>query len=137
MLFWLQILNVADILLGPMLGAAKVSLVIQIRRYFDIQERPQRPFTIYAYSVLLVVAGYYFAIIFVAVFQCTPRKGLWDPTIASKCISVPQAVYVEGGFALLTDLLLFTLFAWLLARAGIEQLGGKALIGCIMTVALL
>ncbi|OAL44245.1 hypothetical protein IQ07DRAFT_636310 [Pyrenochaeta sp. DS3sAY3a] len=119
-----NLLNICDILYGPMLLVAKLSLLLQLHRHFLGLNRPKYHLKWLVYSTGVIIAGYYFSCIFQFALQCIPRHGLWDPSVHPKCANAPALTFAAGAFGLLTNLLLYILLLCLIYIAGSNQLGG-------------
>lgn len=133
----LKLLNICDILYGPMLAAAKLSLLLQLHRHFLSLNQPKYQLKWLVYSTGVIIAGYYFSCIFQFALQCIPRQGLWDPSVHPKCSNAPALTFAAGAFGLLTNLLLYLLLLSLVVIAGSNQLGGWPALLPVNIVALL
>lgn len=119
------------------MGAGKFDLLLQLWRYSLSDEKAKRRMKWLVYATGAVIFGYYFSCIFMFAMQCLPREAIWDPTVKAKCISSPGSTFAASAFGLLTDLMLFALFLWLILLLGSRQLGGWLCLGSITFVALL
>ncbi|KAH7394351.1 hypothetical protein BKA66DRAFT_456148 [Pyrenochaeta sp. MPI-SDFR-AT-0127] len=131
-----NLLNICDILYGPMLGTAKFALLLQLRRHALLPTTPKNRMNWLIYPTGVVIFGYYFSCIFQFAFQCVPRRGLWDPSANPKCGNMPALTFAAAAFGLLTNLMLYALLVWLIIIASPNQLGGWLALGPINIVAL-
>jgi hypothetical protein len=120
-----------------MLGTAKFSLLLQLRRHYLAQTNATPRMHWLIYKTGFVIFGYYFSCIFQFAFQYIPRNGLWDPTVHAKCSNVAALTFAAAAFGLLTNLMLYILLVWLMVTAGFARLGGWKSLLLINTVALL
>ncbi|TVY34272.1 hypothetical protein LSUB1_G007462 [Lachnellula subtilissima] len=49
------------------------------------------------------------AVMFALIFQCTPVSGVWDKSIASKCVNLNLLAYTAGGIAVALDVVILIL----------------------------
>lgn len=95
-----NLLNICDILYGPMLLLAKLSLLIQLHRHHAL------PRILY-YATGTLIVGYYFSCIFQFAFQCVPRRGLWDTTAHATCGNMTALTFCAAAFGLATNVGLY------------------------------
>jgi hypothetical protein len=107
-----------------MLGTAKFSILLQLRRHYFAQTHFKKRTAGTIYVTGCVIIGYYFSCIFQFAFQCMPRKGLWDSTVGAKCSNEAALTFAAAAFGLLTDLMLYVLFLYLMVLAGTARVGG-------------
>lgn len=53
--------------------------------------------------------AFYLTYLFVDIFECVPRRKIWDKTVLGKCISVNILLISPAGINLLSDYLILTL----------------------------
>ena len=60
--------------------------------------------------------AFYLAYLFVDIFQCVPRRKIWDPTVPGKCISVHVLLIAPAGINIVSDCLILVLPIYLISR---------------------
>jgi hypothetical protein len=132
-----QLLNICDILYGPMLCAAKSALLLQMHRRVQQRGVPKNRINWLMYPTGVVLVSYYVSCIFQFAFQCVPRQGLWDPEVHAQCGNATVLTFGAAAFGLLTNLMLYANLLWLIYIVGTRSLGGWLTLGPIHLVALL
>jgi hypothetical protein len=131
-----DLLNICDIFYGPMLLLAKLSLLLQLRRY-SVRTTSAKAMSWLIWPTGITIVGYYFSCIFQFAFQCVPRRGLWDSSVKATCGNAPALTFAAAAFGLLTDLLLYGLFVWIVSVKEVRDAGGWKVLTPIHVVALL
>lgn len=53
--------------------------------------------------------AFYMAYLFVGIFQCVPRRKIWDQSVPGKCISLNVLYIAPAGINIVSDLLIWAL----------------------------
>lgn len=97
------------------ISCAKISVLLMYHRIFA---HTSRRFHIALWATGAFIVAYNFVQFLVILFQCTPVKAAWDPTVpGAKCIKLMLELEVSGCFNALTDIITVCLPLPLLWRA--------------------
>jgi hypothetical protein len=100
-MMFLQALYQLPILYNPVQCGAKLALLLLYRRL-----APQRWYQATVWFVGFVVVGSSVAIMFAAIFACTPVRAAWDLTVVDgKCIDRPGLYQATAILGAITDLM--------------------------------
>ncbi|KAK1753389.1 putative PTH11-type G-protein coupled receptor protein [Echria macrotheca] len=100
----IKLTYVADIFYKLSLNMTKISiLLLYVRRFVAPW------FTASCRVMLGLMAAFLVATTITTIVQCTPVNALWDPTVAGTCIDGKAFWYFNGGFTILTDVILLAL----------------------------
>lgn len=100
-MWFLQALYQLPILYNPVQCGAKLALLLLYRRL-----APQRWYKATVWTVGFIVVGSSVAIMFAAIFACTPVRAAWDLTIVDpKCIDRPGLYQATAILGAVTDIL--------------------------------
>ena len=102
-----QFMDWIILLYGPLLFFAKFSVLLQLHHIFVVGHR-QPIFTIIQ-ALIWVNLSFYHAFLFVDIFQCVPRRKIWDSTVLGKCISIGTILIAPAVFNIVSDSLLLVL----------------------------
>ena len=108
----LYYVNVIYCLYGPTMLAAKLSVLLQIKRLF-VTDR-SRTDVVWVTVIVMIVANaiFYTGLFFSEVFQCWPREKIWNPALPGKCVDPNSATVVAGILNLVSDIGCLMLPAW-------------------------
>jgi uncharacterized membrane protein YiaA len=84
----------------------KLSICFLYRRLF---ERTKAVFNIALWSIIVLIAGYYFAAIMATIFTCTPVQKSWYKKMDGHCINTNSFFYANSGFNIGTDIMVILL----------------------------
>ena len=101
-------------LYGPLLFLAKLSVLLQLQRIFVISHRQPTFFIIQA--LIWANLGFYLAYFWVDIFQCVPRRKIWDKTVSGKCVSTNVFLIAPSGINIVSDCLILLLPIMLVSR---------------------
>ncbi|KAL8636467.1 MAG: hypothetical protein Q9228_006139 [Teloschistes exilis] len=97
------------------ISCVKISVLLMYHRIF---QNTSRRFHIALWATGAFIVAYNFVQFLVILFQCTPVKAAWDPTVpGAKCIKLMLELEVSGCFNALTDIITVCLPMPLLWRA--------------------
>jgi len=82
------------------IGCAKISVLLMYHRCF-----PSQRFRICLWAVGTFIAAYSFVQFLVIIFQCTPVRGAWDPSIKASCIHLMLELEIMGILNAITDII--------------------------------
>ena len=105
----LQLENAQEILYGPVILITKVSILLLYLRIFDGRHRVKTRTYISTQVVLYFNIIFYIAITVVKLFECIPRKKIWEPSTPGTCINFYALLYVTGVFNIISDIALIVL----------------------------
>ncbi|KAF2734333.1 hypothetical protein EJ04DRAFT_576987 [Polyplosphaeria fusca] len=109
--------NIVQILYSPPMFAAKLAVLLQIKRIFTAH---QKNFTYFAVWFLIAAnLAVYTAILFAFIFACYPREHIWNPFAEGKarCINTAATMISSSAINLISD---FTIL--ILPLLGISRL---------------
>jgi hypothetical protein len=92
----------ADLLFPTACSLTKISLCLTYYRLF-----PGRMDKIFCWSLSIFVILYTVACLFLSLFQCTPIKGYWDPSVKLKCINMRATLVSMAAMNSLSDFLVY------------------------------
>lgn len=99
-MLFLQALYQLPILYNPVQCGAKLSLLLLYRRL-----APQLWYKVSVWAVGFVVVGSSVAIMFAAIFACSPVRSAWDLTVPGTCIDRPALYQWTAILGAVTDIL--------------------------------
>ena len=102
-----QYVNYLIILYGPPVFFAKLSVLLQLQHIFIPKRRTPIFFVIQA--LIWANLAFYLAYLFVDIFQCVPRRKIWEPTVPGKCISTNVLNLAPAGINIVSDCLILVL----------------------------
>jgi len=99
-----QLVNVIQIEYSGAMLAAKVSILIQLKKIFCPGQIRNSVFWI-IFILNTVTIAYYISHFFVFIFLCWPREAIWNhtDTVVGRCIDYEAAMLVTGIVNLLLD----------------------------------
>ncbi len=100
-------MNWITVLYGPLLFFAKLSVLLQLHHIFVVGHR--QPVYLIVQILIWVHLTFYLAFLFVDIFQCIPRRKIWDPTVPGKCIPNNTILIAPAAFNIVSDSLLLML----------------------------
>ena len=103
----LNIENHSIILYGLLIFISKFSVLLQLQHIFITSRRQTVFFVIQA--LIWGNLAFYLAYMFIDIFECVPRRNIWDPTVPGRCISVNVLLIALAGINLLSDCLILAL----------------------------
>lgn len=96
-----QLANVLEIVYPPVMFAAKLAVLLQIKRTFITH---QEDFIYWAVQILIVgnlLA--YFACLVAFIFACWSREKIWNPHVPGKCIGTNTSILATSAINLVSD----------------------------------
>ena len=96
-----------DSLYGPILLAAKISILLQFLRIFVPIHRGVTYWTVHC----LIWTNLVFCTIasLVVIFQCHPRAKVWDPSISGHCVSGNLLLIISATINVVSDISILVL----------------------------
>lgn len=97
-----QLGNTTEMLYSPAIFVAKLSILLQFRRLFDIARTGKTHIAIH----VLIWANFwfYFPYLGATVFQCVPRHKIWDPFVRNGgCINLQAAFIAASAINVVSD----------------------------------
>ncbi|MCJ1242663.1 hypothetical protein MMC14_010672 [Varicellaria rhodocarpa] len=135
-----RITSYIDILYGPLIFAAKLSILLQFKRIFV----PRQKNVIYwcIYIIIWLNLLFYLIDTFVVAFACSPREKIWNPTIPGHCVNNNLNFVVTGICNIVSDfsILLLPLYSiWLLQlpfkkKLAVSAIFATGLFACISSI---
>ena len=124
--------NIYSILYAPSMGATKYFVCVQLRRIFCPHETSKLRSPVWWALQALIVTNvlYYVIFFFTFVFQCIPRRKIWDPTVEGRCLDSNTNAFVGGVINLILDIgaLIVPIWAiWHLQMTFKRKLGAVAI----------
>ncbi|KAM0803202.1 hypothetical protein BDR22DRAFT_55655 [Usnea florida] len=107
---FLYLCNIAEIIYGPVIFAAKWSVLLQLKRIFTPAKRDGVYWTINI--VTFMTFAFYLATMFSFIFQCSPREAIWNLEVKGKCINSIAATFSCGVINLFSDTATLALPLW-------------------------
>lgn len=103
----LLVYNIIEILYGPLIFVAKLTILLQFKRIFCPSKRGAIYWCIYA----LIWANLIFYLVdtLVLVFSCTPRAKINHPELPGHCLNSQANFVVTGGWNVFSDFSILTL----------------------------
>jgi hypothetical protein len=92
----------ADLLFPTACSLTKISLCLTYYRLF-----PGRMDKMFCWALSIFVILYTVACFFLSLFQCTPIKGYWDPSVEQKCINMRATLVSIAALNSLSDFLVY------------------------------
>ncbi|PVH93341.1 hypothetical protein DM02DRAFT_475412, partial [Periconia macrospinosa] len=107
LLYWL---NLFQVLFPPCSVCIKTALVLQYLRMFAPIRTLNNFMFIGGWATIALNFGFYFARMFVGIFECTPREKIWNKLYAGgTCIDNAKIHIATGFFNIFTDLVILSL----------------------------
>lgn len=118
----------------PAIFTTKTSILLQLLEIFVTQKRNYRWYTL----LTLMAANFVFFTIlfFIEIFQCIPRRKIWEPKVPGRCIAIQNTFVATGVINVVDDFIILILpiyWVWLLQM----PLKRKAQISLIFAAGLL
>ena len=82
-------------------------MLLQLQHVFVTSRRQTVFFVIQA--LIWANLAFYFAYLWVDIFQCVPRSKIWDPSVPGKCISTDALLIAPAGINIVSDCLILVL----------------------------
>ena len=100
-------INVHEIIYGVIILITKVSILLLYSRLFA----PSRKSMTYFFIQLLLCFNvlFYTAITLVKIFECTPRRKIWEKSTPGRCINIAALLYVTGTVNVCSDIAILIL----------------------------
>ena len=105
-------------------------MLLQLQHIFVTSHRQRIFFVIQA--LIWANLAFYFAYFWVDVFQCVPRRKIWDPSLPGRCISTTLLLIAPAGINIASDCLILVLPIFLVFRLQMtlkNKLGMGAIFG--------
>ncbi|MCJ1357428.1 MAG: hypothetical protein MMC33_007424 [Icmadophila ericetorum] len=74
----------------------KASILLQYLKIFVPQGRYRSPMLYAIHITLWLTISFYFAIMVVEIFACTPREKIWNPLVVGRCVN-PTAILIAAA----------------------------------------
>ena len=74
----------------------KASILLQYLKIFVPQGRYRSPMLYAIHITLWLTISFYFAIMVVEIFACTPREKIWNPLVVGRCVH-PTAILIAAA----------------------------------------
>ena len=100
----LQLFYLSIVFYNASLLAVKITFLLQYHRVFTV--RSMRRIFICA---LVLIGSWCLSQLLVAVFNCWPIAGFWDPTVKARCIPNLPFWYINAAGNIATDIAIFVL----------------------------
>ncbi|KAI9876590.1 MAG: hypothetical protein M1830_006168 [Pleopsidium flavum] len=128
----------AEALYAPGIAPVKFSILLLYHRLFRNRRLNVALWCVGAFVLCMTIAA-----VPLAIFACVPIKGIWDPTVKSRCINFNTWIIFHGSQNVVTDFLILCLpipLVWKLNMAtsrkvqvtGIFMLGGFTTLASII-----
>jgi hypothetical protein len=93
----------------PAILFTKLAILLQLLEIF-VPPQVIRNYRFYSLWTLIGLNSIFFtALMFIEIFQCVPRKKIWNPTIQGKCININQTFVATGVINVVDDWVILTL----------------------------
>ena len=119
---------------GPLIFFAKTSVLLQLQHIFVTSRR--QPVFLVIQALIWANLAFYLAYLWVNIFQCVPRRKIWEPNVPGTCISMNVLFIAPAGINIVSDCLILVLPIILVFRLQIT-LKNKIAIGAIFGSGLL
>lgn len=119
--------NVQEIIYGPIILITKVSILLLYSRLLAPSRKSATRFFINLLLYFNIL--FYTAITLVKIFECTPRKKIWERRTPGHCIDLVALLYVTGIVNICSDIaiLILPMFViWNLQLPPMRKLGVSA-----------
>ena len=103
-----QLGNIIEIVYGPTIWLAKLSVLLQYKHIFTPAKKPG----IVYWSIHALIWGnllFYFGDTLVVIFECQPRAKIWNFKLPGTCINGTANFIVTGGWNVVSDSLILAL----------------------------
>lgn len=102
-----QLANISQIIYGPLIFVAKLSILLLYLRAFTPNGRGNTFFAIH--FLLWFNLLFYTANTLTKIFQCTPRTKIWEPETPGRCVDVNSLIQTSAGLNVFSDFSLLVL----------------------------
>ena len=119
---------------GPLVFFAKLSVLLQLQHIFVTSRR--QPVFLVIQALIWANLAFYMAYLWVDIFQCVPRRKIWEPSVPGTCISINVLLISPAGINIVSDCLILVLPIILVFRLQMT-LKNKIAIGAIFASGLL
>ena len=122
-----KIVNTLEILYGPVMFITKLSILLQLINIFS----PARNGITYylCHFMLWFNLIFYTAIMFAAIFVCSPRHKFWEPMVPGTCVNIDTVNIITSVINACSDLVLLLLpivCVWQLQMSMRKKMGVSA-----------
>ena len=100
-------MNYIIIVYGPPVFFAKLSVLLQLQHIFVVSHR--QPIFFIIQTLIWANLAFYLAYFWIDIFQCVPRRKIWDTTVSGKCISTNVLLIAPAGINIVSDCLILVL----------------------------
>jgi hypothetical protein len=110
----------------PAILFTKIAILLQL---LDIFAPPQVLRNLRWYTLWTLIGlntAFFTTLMFVEIFQCVPRKKIWNPTVQGKCININQTFVATGVINVVDDwviLILPLVWTWKLQLRTKQKIG--------------
>ncbi|RLL96931.1 hypothetical protein CFD26_103155 [Aspergillus turcosus] len=111
------------------IGMVKVSIGLFLLRF-----APKKGYNIFIWVVIVAMTLYMTICFFLWIFQCKNIRTNWDPSVQSKCFTIPQRLqlsYTNTALNILTDLIFAILPAFMLRHLQVNRRVKLSLVGIL------
>ena len=93
----------------PSILFTKVAILLQLQEIF-VPLTVKRNSRWYTLQGLVVLNSIFFTILlFLEIFECVPRRKIWDPTVEGRCINIEKTFVATGVINVLDDFIILVL----------------------------
>lgn len=121
-----QLLNIQQAVYMPAILFTKVAVLLQLLEIFA-PPLVVRNFRWYSLCTLIGLNTIFFtALMFIEIFQCTPRRKIWNPMMEGTCININQTFVATGVINVVDDwaiLILPLVWTWKLQLRMKQKIG--------------
>lgn len=96
-----QLANVEQILYGPIVLLAKLSILLQYQRIFVPNHAGKLYYTVQ--FIIWLNLLFYIAATLASIFTCMPRKKIWEPSTPGRCVNIGIVVITNGAINVISD----------------------------------
>ena len=100
-------MNYIVILYGPLVFLAKLSVLLQLQSIFVVSR--QQPVFFIIQALIWANLAFFLTYLFINIFQCVPRRKIWDVTVPGKCISMNVLIIAPASINIVSDCLILVL----------------------------
>ncbi|KAH8714036.1 hypothetical protein GQ44DRAFT_776048 [Phaeosphaeriaceae sp. PMI808] len=125
-----ELLNIQQAVYMPAILFTKVAILLQLLEIF-VPPRLTNNTRRYSLYILMALNTTFFTMLmFLEIFQCKPRRKIWNPTIPGRCININQTFVATGVINVIDDFIILIIplvWTWRL-RLRMKQKIGVSLI---------
>lgn len=92
---------------GPLIFFAKLSVLLQLQHIFVVSRR--QPIFFIIQALIWANLAFYLVYFFIDIFQCVPRRKIWEPNVPGRCIATNVLLLAPAGINIVSDGLILVL----------------------------